>query len=387
MELPGRRTWRVPPTHGGDVADVRDYVLTIAATAAAALLLTLLLVPALARIAPALGLVDCPHGRKRHHSEVPLVGGLALTLAAALVLVPVSWRLPVSALMTGWFAFGVAVMLVCGLLDDAFELRSWQKALLQLMAVLPPIVFGGLRVLSLGPIVGGRPVFLAFLAVPFTLLSLIGFINAVNLIDGLDGLAGGIALIGLAMLGADAWIHARVHVLAIVFAFGGAALGFLVYNMPMPWRPRAGVFLGDAGSLVLGLVVGWCAIVLAGRPAPQDILPMGVAWIMALPVMDTLTVMTRRLLRRRNPFAPDRLHLHHVLLDLGLSRGRATAVMLALSAGYGLFGLLGSLVGVSELYMLVLFFVVLCAHALFVTRAHAYARGEGTAVQEADPAS
>lgn len=360
------------------------YVLV--AVVAAPLALAAILVPVLARVAPAFGLVDYPCERKRHEYAVPLVGGLALTVAASSVLAVVSLWLPVSADMSWWFGFSVFVMLMCGVLDDVFELPNWLKALLQAMAVLPPIVFGGLKVLSLGALFGGQPVALDVLAIPFTVVALIGFINAVNLMDGMDGLAGGIACIALSLLGVDAWFAASPNVLVVALAYGAGALGFLAYNLRTPWRRRATVFLGDAGSLVLGLVVGWCAIKLAGTSAHRFMAPMGVAWVLALPVMDTLTVMTQRLLKGRNPFAPDRLHLHHVLVDLGLTPAHATSLMLALAGAYGLFGLLGSLLRVSEWLMFVLFLVVLCTHAAFVMFAHAYVKGEGSAVPRADAA-
>lgn len=331
-----------------------------------AILLTVLLVPALVRFAPRWKLLDEPGGRKRHDSAVPLVGGLAIMVSAfaALALSMLWW--PYLDAFSWWYVLVVAIMLVAGVLDDAFGLRYWFKALLQVGAILPLVFLAGTKLVSFGALAGGGPVLLGYAALPITIVFLLGYVNAVNMIDGLDGLAGGVTVIALAFLAVVAWIESVSTLFLVCLAFLAATSAFLAYNLRTPWRSRATVFLGDAGSMALGLIVGGLAIELAGDPGRDVVAPMGFAWILALPVMDTVVVMTRRLLRKRNPFAPDRLHLHHVLLDLGLSPGRATAGLLALASLYGMYGLLGSLAEWPDWVLFVSFIGVFACHISFV---------------------
>lgn len=316
------------------------------------------------------GLLDYPGGRKQHQQAVPLVGGLAIALAGfvALGVGAAFWHELAS--FNWWFLLGVALMLLAGLLDDKVELPHWAKALLQLVAVLVVIFLADTQVTTLGALFGGHSISLGDAAIPFTIICLLGYINAVNLIDGLDGLGGGVAVIALAFLAAIAGTHGFSVWFLVALAFLAAILAFLVYNLRTPWRSRATVFLGDAGSMALGLVVGGVAVGLAGQPASGTPAPIAVAWILALPVMDTLIVMARRLALRRNPFTPDRLHLHHVLVDMGLTPGRATAVLLALATLYGLYGLIGSLTGLPEWIMFASFLGAFVLHALFLLVAH-----------------
>jgi UDP-GlcNAc:undecaprenyl-phosphate GlcNAc-1-phosphate transferase len=338
-----------------------------------ALLCSFLLVRALRSLAPVWGLLDYPGGRKRHKRAVPLVGGLAVTFAGfvALGIGAIFWHeLGNSSSFPWWFLLGVALMLLAGLLDDKVELPHWAKAILQVGAVLVVVFLADTKVSTLGALLGGHAISLGDAAIPFTLICLLGYVNAVNLIDGLDGLGGGVAVIAMAFLAAIAGVHGLSAWFLVALAFLAATLAFLVYNLRTPWRSRATVFLGDAGSMALGLVVGGIAVGLAGRPVDGAPSPIAIAWILALPVMDTVIVMLRRLALRRNPFKPDRLHLHHVLVDMGLSPGRATAVLLALAVLYGLYGLIASLTGLAEWILFASFLGVFVLHALFLLMAH-----------------
>jgi UDP-GlcNAc:undecaprenyl-phosphate GlcNAc-1-phosphate transferase len=339
--------------------------------------MALLLVPLLARLAPTLGLLDHPGGRRLHARPVPLIGGIAVTIAALAALGIAALR---GAPLTGlswWLALGVCLMLAAGVLDDRFELPYWLKALLQAAAILPLIFLAGAKISTLGALVGGNPIPLSYAAIPFTLVCFVGYVNAVNMIDGLDGLAGGVAVVALGFLGVCAWIEGLSGLFLTAIAFAAASVAFLIYNLRTPWRSQAVVFLGDAGSMVLGLVVGWAAIRIVAQPAQPSgygaVAPIDIAWVLALPVMDTLVVMSRRLALRRNPFSSDRLHLHHALVDVGLSPGKATAILLVLAFLYGCYGVVAALMGVPEWILFASFLCLLVAHALFVAlvRRHA----------------
>lgn len=339
----------------------------------ASLLGASLLTPLMARLAHAFRLVDDPGERKHHAHPIPLAGGASIVLTALIILGIVWAWFPSKGAISFWFVAAVIVICVSGVLDDCFELAPWLKALLQLFAVAPAVFWGGLQVTSLGSWLGHSPILLGAFAIPFTLICLILFINSLNLIDGMDGLAGGVAVVALAFFFVGALLEKKINVTIISLVFAASTLGFLIFNMRAPWRRQAAVFLGDAGSMMLGLVVAWCGIQLAGHPGSRYMTPMGVAWVLALPVMDTCVVMIRRLLLRRNPFMPDRLHLHHVLTDLGLTHEQATNTLLAVSAFYGAIGLVGSLLHAPQWTLFVGFMVMLVIHANFVMLAHRYA--------------
>lgn len=323
-------------------------------------------VPVLARVGPRVGLVDLPDVRKRHVRPVPLVGGCAFTLALVAALLAASAVLPAHDLPRPWFFAAVALVFFVGAIDDACNLPPGVKGVVQIAAAVLLLVPTHLDIVSLGAVlVPGRALALGAFALPYSLLCLVGYVNAFNMLDGVDGLAGGVAVVTFGFLAAAAWLAGAPRVFVITLASVGAVVGFLAFNLRTPWRRHAAVFLGDQGSLVLGLILGWAAIRLASPRVAHPLSPMAVAWILALPVIDTLVVMTRRILRRQSPFHPDRTHLHHLLLDLGLAPGAVTAVMSLLAAGYAMLGLGAVLWGIPDRVLFAAAFLALVAHAVF----------------------
>lgn len=355
-----------------------------------ALLVSTLLVPVLARPAQRIGLIDRPGGRKRHACPVPLTGGIAIAVAVG----SAAW-LPLEALhvyrpFVGWFAAAAVALLACGALDDAFEMHWKHKAACQLCAAIILVVGGNVRVMTLGALFGGSAVELGGFAVPFTLLVLLGYVNALNMMDGVDGLAGGIALITFASIGVAAALAGETAVLVLTVVFAGAVLGFLPWNLLR--RAHAAAFLGDSGAHLLALAVGATAIALA-RQSPQRLLvPMSVAWILALPVMDALVVMGRRFARGQSPVSADRCHIHHVLQDLGLSPRLTTLALLALAFAYGLFGIFGrDYFHLASWQLAIAFVLAFLVHAVFVItaenglRRRRAVRGSLTKVEDMTP--
>lgn len=332
------------------------------------LLIAGVLVAGLRSPASVLGLVDRPSERKQHSGDVPLVGGIAVFLAfiAVLPVLDIS-RTSVMPLMAG-----MVLLLFCGILDDLVELRSMFKCCIQAVAAGFIVLWGNTEVVSLGTV----PVFgqldLGWVAAPFTILVVVGFINAMNMIDGLDGLAGGVAVVMLGWLAFCAVALGADGVLMVIVSFAAAIGGFLWFNMRHPWQRSAKVFLGDAGSMPIGLAVAWFAIEVSNSPHSSSgigISPAAIAWILAVPVIDTISVMTRRMIRGISPFTPGRDHLHHMLLHLGQTPGQATATMMALTASAGAFGVLGSNAGISDFVLLTGLFGLALAHAVGLRRA------------------
>ncbi|GIV60417.1 undecaprenyl/decaprenyl-phosphate alpha-N-acetylglucosaminyl 1-phosphate transferase [Rhodocaloribacter litoris] len=303
--------------------------------------ITYLLMPAVRRFAVNVNWVDAPDGhRKIHVQSIPRVGGLAIwfgLVGAVLVILMTGRGFEVDRLsghlatrsMLCLFA-GATLAVATGLLDDVFQLRARYKLLGQVLSVVPVLFC---RELVAGVVVlfgGGLPATL--LAYVFIAGWVVFMMNAVNLIDGMDGLAGGVALIALFFMVLLGGMTGPVLLFCI--AFGGALMAFLRYNLP-----PARVFMGDTGSLLIGYLLAILALTsLAADPSWSRALALIV--VLALPVLDTTMTLVRRLARRRDPFAPDREHLHHrVLGRLFGSQPRAVMVFYLLGIGQGLYAL------------------------------------------------
>jgi UDP-GlcNAc:undecaprenyl-phosphate GlcNAc-1-phosphate transferase len=294
----------------------------------AACLASLFLTMAMRKIAPRIGLVDRPDDhRKLHGRPVPMGGGLAVFLATGLVLavvlvIPNPWNL---VLKQDWldilgFSLAGGGLVALGLVDDRWGLRGRHKLLGQ-VAAASALVFSGLVVRQIG--LFGYQIDLGLLAVPATLFWLVGAINAINLLDGVDGMAATLGVIlSLTIALMAAWTgHPAVAVVALVFA--GSLLGFLRYNFP-----PASIFLGDSGSMLIGLMVGALAI-RASIKGPGTVLLAAPLVVWTLPIFDSLTAILRRKLTGRSIYTSDRGHLHHRLMD-AFGTGRKALLVVAL---------------------------------------------------------
>jgi UDP-GlcNAc:undecaprenyl-phosphate GlcNAc-1-phosphate transferase len=336
-----------------------------------ALLVAAFSIGVLRRHAKRFGLVDRPGGRKQHQRPTPVVGGAGMGIALVVAL-PVVLGLrgadtdSFTLLTTGApFAGALLALLIVGLIDDQRGLGSRPKFGVQALAALLAVFVGGLALEGLGTWPGGAPIALGLLAAPVTVIAIVGFVNAFNMIDGVDGLAGSTAVVMLAALGVVAGIANAASPLLIAVTLCGACLGFLVFNLRTPWRSRATVFLGDAGTLMLGFAIVWVAIDVSQRPA-SPIAPVGIAWVLALPVIDTLNLMIRRLMRGQSPFHADRNHLHHILGRAGFSPGQTAMIFSGLTLVMAVIGLAGSFIGVPDVLLGLALLLVAGAHYFFV---------------------
>jgi len=318
----------------------------------AAGLLTAVLILALGTLAPRFGLLDRPGGHKQHRDPVPVIGGIAMFLAVALV------EMARSQLgLGGSVLLALGMLVAAGVIDDRYGMPPLLKMAVQAGAALLVIFGDGLMLASLGDLFAFGEVRLGWFAIPFTVFAVVGIVNAANMLDGLDGLAGGVGVIALAYFAAAAFLIGMPLCVDEILVLKGALIGFLLFNMRLPWRRRAVVFMGDAGSMMLGFVLAWVAMLLSQRPGGMP--PIVAVWILALPILDTLTVMARRIRKGRNPFAPDREHLHHVLQHAGFSVERTVIVLALASSAFGLAGMAAWRAGVPEAALFYAFVVLL----------------------------
>ncbi len=294
----------------------------------------LFVLPKLAVIATRIGLLDQPNQRKVHTTPRPLVGGIGMMISAtfaSLLFVPLAG-------LRGFFA-GLSLLLLIGFLDDFKEMGHRQKFLAQIAACSLLIYFSKTTLVSFGNLLslGDIVVPWAWLAWITTIFCVVGVINAMNLIDGLDGLAGGISFVAFMLFAAHASLAGNDIYLYLNLAFAGAVLGFLRFN----WSP-ASLFMGDAGSLCIGFTLAFMAISMSQGKTPM-IQPITALLILAVPIVDTLTIMSKRVLSGKSPFQADQHHLHHLFLRYGLSRELTTKTIIAVSAIIGSLSLLGPL--------------------------------------------
>jgi UDP-GlcNAc:undecaprenyl-phosphate/decaprenyl-phosphate GlcNAc-1-phosphate transferase len=299
-----------------------------------AALLTSLLICLLIPIARKVRLVDIPHGRKAHSGEIPLVGGIAMVLSLFTLL------FAHEALLVAYrpLLAGIFLLLLVGVLDDLHELSTRARLLAQISAAIAMTVWAGVTVDSLGALLGSAPITLGAFAVGFTIFGVVGVINAINMTDGLDGLAGGMILLPVSVLAWLAWNSSQYQAALFLGLVAANLIGFLAFNYRLPRRAHALVFMGDAGSMVLGFIVAWF-IVLFSQGEDALITPVQGLWLIAIPLIDTIAVMVRRILKGHSPFSPDREHLHHILLRAGLSVGQAVSLLILLSALFIVWGL------------------------------------------------
>ena len=308
-------------------------LLTYPAQAAFAAFVAALLILMLRRPAERWNLLDRPGGRKRHSGHVPLTGGLAITLGT---LAALTASFSAFGTYAGLFA-GIILLTTVGLLDDLGEVSANFKMLFQIVAAVLMTSWGNNFLTQLGDLFGLGPVITRNWAIPLTVFATLALVNAINMFDGLDGLAGSLALLMLAFLTGFAFELGDPNASKILIVLAGAVGGFLFFNLPWSLRGRHRTFLGDSGSMILGYAIAWFSVELSQRTG-ESVPPPVMLWVVGLLLMDVFTVTVRRLARRRSPMAPDRDHIHHMLMRRGWSPRMTLTLLVGANAGLSLIG-------------------------------------------------
>jgi len=294
-----------------------------------AFVIAVILTPIIRDISRSFNLVDRPGKRKVHSHPLPRVGGIAIAIAYCISLisfsgssVTISDSIPVWRLLPG-----AALVFLTGLLDDVFSLKPFVK-ILGLVAAATVVFFSGIRIGGLAEHPLG-----VWLQFPLTVLWLIATSNALNLIDGLDGLCAGMGLMSTLALFVAAIRHGNYPLAYATLPMAGALLGFLCYNI----NP-ATVFLGDSGALTIGFLLGCYGMIWSQKTS--TLISMMVPMLaLSVPLLDAALAVVRRFLGHQPIFSADRAHIHHRLLDRGLSPRQAVWVLYlfaALAAGMAL---------------------------------------------------
>lgn len=289
---------------------------------------SLILTPLVIKFAVRFGAVDIPKDNRRvHNKPIPLLGGLVIYGSFLLGLF--LRKGPISLYQVGILS-GATIIVVGGVIDDLKELKPALKASFQIMAALC-LILSGTEITSItNPFSGANPyIQISIFAFPLTMLWIIGVTNAFNFIDGLDGLSAGIAFISSCTLFIIAILNNRYEAAVLTAILGGSVLGFLPYN----FNPAA-IFMGDTGAQLVGFLLA--AISIEGTIKSATAFAIAIPILaLGLPIYDTLFAMIRRKINGKPMSQADRGHLHHRLLDMGLSQKEAVIFMYIISAIFG----------------------------------------------------
>jgi UDP-N-acetylmuramyl pentapeptide phosphotransferase/UDP-N-acetylglucosamine-1-phosphate transferase len=290
-------------------------------------------IPVIIQVAKEKKLFDQPDERKWHKSIIPTLGGLGIFAGFAMSVILAT---PHSAAVE-FQPFLAACMIIffLGLKDDILVLSPSKKFIGQIVAAFVLIKLGGIKIDNFQGTFGLNyiPPISSDLV---TLLTIVLIVNSFNLIDGLDGLAGSLGVLTTAVFGIFFTLTNNIPAAVMAFSLTGALLAFLIYNFP-----PAKIFMGDTGSLILGLVNAVLVIHFINAPLKQNLTllkfnaapALGFA-ILMVPLFDTLRVFTLRILKRRSPFSPDRNHIHHLLMDAGFGDRSITLICLIFNVVY-----------------------------------------------------
>ena len=301
-------------------------MITDVVAAFACFLATVMAISALRPVAVAVSLVDKPGGRKTHHGEIPVVGGLAMFVGCVFGL----GLMPDNSLITAPLLSAAALVVLVGLLDDRFEISPLARLAAHLMAAFLVLTTSSdLSISTLGSPFGYVTHFSSLEAAAFTCVAIMGAINAFNMLDGMDGLAGTMAFNALVALMILASMTGDGAVGSVSLVLSGAVAAFLIFNIPARYNRRVRCFMGDAGSTLLGFLLA-CLCISVSQGAGARVSPTTILWIVSIPLYELLWTTLRRVLKGQSPFKPDRGHFHHNLLDAGFGVRGAFMVLICL---------------------------------------------------------
>ena len=293
---------------------------------------SLMVFPKALKFARKHGIVDNPNARKLQRVPVPVFGGVVVysgILMGGIVLSIWLWN---------WVLFygliGMTVMMIIGMWDDQKDISASLRFLIEIALVLAFIVMTGVYIDDLHGLWGVDSL-APWVGIPLSVLTGVGIINAVNLIDGVDGYSSSYGIMACAMFGICFWTVWSPTMVCLMLIMIGALLPFFMHNV---FGVKSKMFIGDGGTLMLGMMMTVCVFYALSSTQPCDKLDAeGLSLtaftlaVLCIPVFDTLRVMSMRILRGTSPFKPDKTHLHHLFIDMGFSHLGAALFILLLN--------------------------------------------------------
>ncbi|EAQ6012896.1 UDP-N-acetylglucosamine--undecaprenyl-phosphate N-acetylglucosaminephosphotransferase, partial [Salmonella enterica] len=316
------------------------------------------------KVAIKIGLVDKPNFRKRHQGVIPLVGGISVFAGICFMFGLSDYYIPHLSL----YLICAGVLVFVGAMDDRFDISVKIRAVVQAVIAVVMMVIAKLHLGSLGYIFGPWELVLGPFGYFLTLFAVWAAINAFNMVDGIDGLLGGLSSVSFAAMGLILWFDGQTSLAMWCFAMIAAILPYIMLNLGILGR-RYKVFMGDAGSTLIGFTVIWLLLETT-QGKTHSISPVTALWIIAIPLMDMVAIMYRRLRKGMSPFSPDRQHIHHLVMRAGFTSRQAFVLITlaaAILAGVGVTAEYSHFV--PEWVMLVLFLLAFFLYGYCIKRA------------------
>ena len=313
-----------------------------------------------------LGLVDVPSERKHHQGSVPLIGGLAMFIGITLGLFSSNIINIEENLM--FFFVGSFVLILTGIVDDFRGISSNKRFIFQILVGLIIVKVGGVLLEDLGSLISVEKLHLGIFSIAFTVFAVVGVINSLNFSDGIDGLSASMSLITFISIAFFAYGIKENYAFEFVLLFIVTIAVFLIFNLGLFIGRSFKIFMGDAGSTFLGLGIAW-ALISFSQGDNLIFSPVTALWIFAVPLIDTIFVMIRRISHGKSPFTPDREHLHHFFIRSGRTDRESLLIILTFAAMMAFIGIVMELNEIPERFMFMLFIFISLIYYFSLTHA------------------
>lgn len=327
---------------------------------------SILTIKILLPLAPYVGLVDVPNERKRHDGAIPLIGGISIFTG---VLIASTFFVEQSSIVN-LYLISSALIVFIGTLDDIYDLSVASRIVFQGI-VASILVFGAGRYISdLGALFGGNSVIIGTYGMIFTIFAVITAINAFNMVDGIDGLAGSMSIITISSIAILTVLNNASTDILLPMLIVVSTIPYLFYNVSTRNPRGKKIFMGDAGSMYMGLTVIW--LLTLGTQSvdgtERAFKPVTALWLIAVPLMDMVAIMFRRIKKGESPFKADNGHLHHICLSQGFSSRQTLWIISSLSIACASIGILGEYFLVETWIMLIGFVFVFSLYSSILQR-------------------
>lgn len=300
-----------------------------------------------------MGLTDLPSGRKFHKQEAALIGGISMFIGVSSSLYIYSTELE----NMSYFILTLFITTLIGMVDDMRAVSAVHRLLFQILIGLI-VAFSGVTIDSMGYILGEAELLLQEWSVPITVIAVVGAINAVNFSDGIDGVAGALSMVTFSAIAF--LVFKSGGVLDLPVSFIAALTPFLLANLGLILR-KGKVFMGDAGSTMLGLGIVWLLIDFSQTDS-KFFSPVTSLWIFAIPLIDIVSVILIRISHKCSPLEADNRHLHHVLRLVGYSDRAVLVIISGLAVFFAIIGICMELYLVPETASFLIFFTISLAY-------------------------
>jgi len=306
------------------------------------------------------GLIDTPNSRKPHDGSVPLIGGIAMYMGVIVGILLTSNNLN----ELNYFILASGIILIIGVLDDFRNISVLLRFAIQMLVAIFITTIAGVNIESFGNLFGSGDISLNKWSYFISAIAIITAMNALNMSDGIHGLAGVTSLItflAILYLSIDSLSQEIILVLILI---SSVLPVFLINNICLGVPKYKRIFMGDGGSMFIGLTIVWALIELS-QGEGRAFSPVTALWLFSLPLFEMFTAFFRRLITGDSPFKPDLFHSHHVLIHLGFGEKTTLLVLSIFSLLMAVIGILSELYGVDEWVMFVLFLLVFVIHVIF----------------------